>query len=271
MILPENIKSRCRVHMGVPVLGIQNSGFALGYRFTNVMGLFEWRMNNLQPYELASITGNPTASNTVYAAGNGPHVGDTLVITINTSAVTYTVQSSDFQGTNPDGVVDPMYTIVNNAAAAVTQQLSSLVVALPQPAVTYPSTFAGAGPMQWQMAYSSTNGQPFTLAVASTGNLLAYPLTQGVSPSPTITFLDDSVTATGYVPICDYLEQNTAQASSLVKFTKADVVNFRQDELAARDQIYEYWRQRLADVFGIPLYSVPPVANFGGVSTGMEQ
>ena len=235
------------------------------------MGLLEWRMNNLQPYELASITGNPTASNTAYAAGTGPNIGDTITITINTSPVTYTVQPSDFQSLNPYGVPDPMYSIVNNAAAAVTQQLSSLVVGLPQPAVTYPQNYVGAGPMQWQMAYSSTNGQPFTLAVASTGNILAYPLTQGVSVSPTITFLDTNVTATGYVAICDYLEQNTAQASSLVKVTKADVVDFRQDELAARDQIYEYWRQRLADVFGIPLYSVPPVANFGGVSTGMEQ
>lgn len=273
MILPENYKSRMRVHMGIPVLGVQNSGFALGYRFTNIIGLFEYRCNNLQPYEVAELIGLPTASNIL--GGTAVRVGDQIAIIVTPTggapiSSTYTVTPEDLTGLNPYGQVDPFYTVATNAAALVTKNTGALVIGTSQPTVTWPQTTPGVGPPQWQMAYSAQNPSvTFTISLATTGALYAYPLTQGVQPNPVITFAEDQVTASGYIAICNYLEQRVALTSDIIKFTKADVVNIRQDEMEARAALYDYWRQRLADVMGVPLYPVEAASNFGGRNTGM--
>ena len=139
-----------------------------------------------------------------------------------------------------------------------------------QPAVTYPVTAIGATSPFWQLAVVNNLGNTFTFGLSSTGTLYSFPTSQGNAPRPFYTFTDDGYTATGYIAICDYLESKVGSASDLsAKYSVADVVTFRRDELAARDANYQYWRQRLADFFGIPLYPMQPVGAFGGSGTGL--
>lgn len=262
MVLPEQDKMRSRIHMGVPVLGVQDSGFALGYRFTNVMGLFEYRMNNLQPWEISSIVGLPIAS----AQISGTAVpGQMITAVVAGAAVAYTVQSSDLA----NGA--PIMSVVQNLANAINAQNLGFSASA-QPAVSYPVSAVGATSPYWQLAIVSTLGVVFSLSLTlSTGSTLYAAVTsQGVAPRPFYTFTDDNFTATGYLAICDYLESKVGSASDLSsKYHVADVVTFRRDELTARDDNYHWWRQKLADVFGIPLYPMQPVSGFGGSNTGL--
>jgi hypothetical protein len=191
-------------------------------------------------------------------------------------SATYTVVPSDLEGLNPYGQVDPVYTVANNAANALTQASGGAILALPQPCVIWPQTTPGVGPPQWQMSYNnqaqSSQGVPpvpFTLSVTPSGGLISTIVQQGVQPNPIVTFQEDGVTASGYIAICNYLEQRIALASDLIKFTKADVVLIRQDEREARADIYDYYCERIAEVMGIPLYPLAASSNFGGKNTGM--
>ena len=263
MVLPEQIKQRVRVHMGGPVMGVQDSGFSLGYRFTNVMGLMEFRLNNLQPYEYASIVGVPVGGGNLQGT---PQVGQTVTVNVNGTPYVYTIQSSDLIATTTPAV----YNVTNNVAQLLNANLgASGFVAAPQFAVTYPQPSVSTPQPYWQLSLVSNLGTTFTLTMVATGTLYAVATLQGVQPRPFYTFTDDAFTANGYVGILDYLESKTNAASDLTaKYRKADVVEFRRDELGHRDELYTYWRQRLADYLGIPLYPMQPVAGFGGTDTG---
>ena len=117
----------------------------------------------------------------------------------------------------------------------------------------------------------SNLGTTFTWSISSSnGGFYGVALNQGTQPRPYYTFTDDNYTANGYIGMCDYLESKTGAASDLSsKYSVADVVTFRRDELSARDDNYHYWRQRLADYLGIPLFPMQPVAGFGGANTGL--
>lgn len=276
MIIPEVWKTRLRVHMRIPVLGVQNSGFALGFRFSNIIGLFEYRCNNLQPWEIAGLVGLPTASNMF--SGTDIQPGDTLTVTITPSVAPttpivtlYTVTPQDMQGQNPYGQVDPFYTAATNAANAVTANCGGRFTATSQPSVTWPQTTPGVGQSPWQMAYQAQNADDlFALAVAYTGGIYAVVTSQGVRPWPRNTFAEDGVTVSGYIETCNYLESAIMRTSDLIKFPKADVVNIRQDEMEARASLYDYWCERIAEVLGIPLYPLGASSNFGGRNTGLE-
>jgi hypothetical protein len=261
MILLEPDKMRTRIHMGVPVLGVQDSGFALGYRFSNVMGLLERRMNTLQPHEYARLTGTPTAA---LALSGTASVGATISATVGAlSAFTYTVTSADMVAP------DPVLAACTNFANAFNAANGTQFIATQQPSVVFPVTTIGAGPAQWQLAFVSTGTSAFAVSTVSSGGIVSYVVMQGALPKPSVTFSDDSLTCVGYLGICDYLEGKTAQASDLSKFSKADVVSFRPDEMQYREAMYKGWRKRLADFFGIPLYPMPSTGTFGGANTGL--
>ena len=261
MILLEPDKMRARIHMGVPVLGVQDSGVSLGYRFANVMGTFEGRMNKLQPHEYARLTGTPTAAVAIMGSAA---VGNTITLTVGVlSPFVYTVTSGDASNS------DPVLSALTNCAGQFNQLNGSQYIATQQPSVVFPTTTIGAGPREWQLAFVSTGTAAFTVSIAVTGGLSAYVALQGGIPKPTVTFNDDAITCVGYLNICDYLEGKTAQASDLIKYSKADVVDFRRDEMQARNALYKMWRLRLADFFGIPLYPMPSIGQFGGANTGL--
>lgn len=254
MVLYESDKSRVRIHFGVPVLGVQDSGFALGYRFTNVIGLLEYRMNNLQPWEYGRIVGSPVAAFAV-SAPIGIAAGNTISCTVGALGnFSYTVTSADM------AAEDPVFSACQNFANAFNAVNGASYVASAQPTVAWPiTTRAQIGQPTWQITFISTGSTAFTIAPSSTG-VVSTVTAQGAAPMPTVTFSEDNTTATGYLAICDYLQARTATASDLAKFSKADVVTFRYDEIGYREAIYRNWRQKLADYFGIPLF---PMKNSG--------
>lgn len=260
MELLEPDKSRVRVHMGVPVLGVQDSGFALGYRFANVMGLLEFRMNRLQPHEYARITGTPTAA----VAFTGSVVaGNTITATVGAlAAFTYTVTSSDALN------ADPVLTALTNFSNAFNQANGTQYIAFPQPSVVAPQSLIGASPRQWQLAFVTTGTTAFTVSVTATGSLAPYVALQGVVPKPSMTF-KDGTTATGYLNVCDYLESAIATASDQMKYTRADVVEYRQNQPQARQALYLMWCNKLADYLGIPRKPMQGVGRYGGSGTGL--
>jgi hypothetical protein len=264
MVLPEYLKDRVRIHLDVPVIGIQDSGSMFGYRFPNVMGLLENRMNMLQPFEFATITGTPTASLSLMQNGT-ILAGGTITISVNSIPVIYTITSADASAP------DPVLSIATNASNLISATLPSLVIASAQPTIVFPITTIGRSPSQWQVTLSSTNDSTFTVAISgSTGNPYAYVSLQGIMPKPSYTFVEDSYTATGYLPILDYLESKVAGSSDLMKFSKADVVDFRRDEMGARSGLYWWWKKRLSTVFGVPIRPLPMVGRFGGSGTNLR-
>jgi hypothetical protein len=264
MVLLEPDKSRVRTHLQVPVLGVQDSGVALGYRFANVMGLLERRMNTLQPHEYARITGTPTGAMQILSNGL-PNIGDTLSVTVNAlPAVVYAVTASDLSAH------DPVLSAATNFAAKVIQTIGTTVLAFSQPAVVFPVTTFGSGPAAWQVAFSgAVPGATFTIATSGTGNLTAFPILQGVLPSPSVTFQEDGTIATGYLQICDYLEGKMATSSDLMKFSVAGGTSLRADETQVREMLYMRWCKRLATYFGVPVRPMQAVGRFGGANTGL--
>ncbi len=191
--------------------------------------------------------------------------GGTITISVNNIPVAYTITSSDA------GAADPVLSIATNAANLISATLPSLVNASAQPTIVFPITTIGRSPSQWQVTLSSTSGSAFTVAISgSTGNPYAYVSLQGVLPRPSYTFVEDSYTATGYLPILDYLESKVAGSSDLMKFSTADVVDFRRDEMNARSALYYWWKKRLSSVFGVPIKPLPSVGRFGGSGTGLS-
>lgn len=260
-MLQEPVKARVRAHLGVPVLGVQNSGISLGYRFTNQMGLLEYRMNNLQPFEEASITGNPAAATII---NGNPIAGDTVTITVNAlSPLTYTVTSADASAADPCG------SVAQNFALKVMQTpaYAALVWATYTPSIKQP--YPTAVKPNSTLILQALTSAAFTVACTFTGSTAFVAYTQGSLPSPNVTMKEDSVTLYGYVAICDYLEGKIAGASDLMKFSKADVTTFRGDEMQARRALYREWQKRLSDFLGIPLFPVPAVGRYGGSNTGL--
>ena len=258
-MLSEIQKSRVRVHMGVPVVGLPATGSVLGWRYNQQVGQLEYRMNNLQPIEEAQLTGTPTG--VAQITGN-PQIGDTVTAVIMGVPVSYTVAASDL------AAPIPLQSIEQNLGNAITLAGLGYLGNYGIP----PQTKPGGGNYFFTgtLIITPTNGQPFTFAMQNVGQTVPYAVQQGVAIPPSITFAETGTTSNGYIAICDYLESRIALASDLVKYQKADVVNFRMNELAERENIYTSWRQRLADIMGVPLYPMgaPPRSGGWGVNTG---
>lgn len=248
-MLSEITKSRIRVHMGVPVLGVQNSGFAQGYRYMQEAGLLEYRMNNLQPVEEAQLTGWPIAN--IQITGK-PTLGDRLAFTVNSLAsVPYVVQASDLSN------ADILGSIAANASAAINAQYLGTPVAstyVPSLKTPYPTAST-----PWAaIILQGISPASFFVTVAATGNTTPIVTVNGASIPPSYTFTDDGETVNGYVPILDYLEGVVARPSDLAKFAKADVVDFRANEIGYRRAIYREWQGMLSKFLGIRLDAVSP-------------
>ncbi|MDE2099950.1 MAG: hypothetical protein KGL39_22040 [Patescibacteria group bacterium] len=262
MQLLEQDKARTRLHMGIPVAGIQDSGSASGYRFFEQVGNLEYRLNNLQPWEYGRIVGSPTAAVMISAT---PAVGNTITVTVgNLSPFTYTLTLNDL------AQVDPVFSACENLVAAFNQANVASYFASTQPTVYWPVTQKPfQGPSVWQMAFVSTGQTAFTVAVSTTGTLVGTVTAQGSAIMPTVTFQEGNVTTTGYLAILDYLQAKVANSSDLAKFSKTDVVTMRYDELGYRESIYKNWRQKLADYIGCPLYPMRTMYPTGGRKTGL--
>ncbi len=265
-MLSELLKSRVRMHLGIPALGLPQTGSMLGWRYNNEVGTLEYRMINLQPLEEAQVTGLPTA--VVQITGN-PQVGDRLTVTIGANApISYTVTSADL------AAQIPLQSISQNMAAAITLANQGYLGDYGIP----PQTTPEGGLYFWTgtlvIVPTPANPASFTVAVTTTGNTIPYIASQGAPVPPLVTFQETGATVYGYVGICDYLESRIALAADLVKYRSATGaggggVAMRMNELAERKNIYNEWCQRLADFFGISRYPMGrPAAPGSAAFTG---
>lgn len=244
-MLDEFTKIRIRTHLGVPVQGINVSGAALGYRFFegSQVGLLEFRMNNLQPYEEATVTGFPIAS--ISVAGRMV-TGDAATITVNGTPITYTVLLAD----QAPVLTSTQTNVAASMAVAITNTVSG-VTAAANPPIT--NVAQGIFPSYATLIVRSLTSSALTVAASSTSSVAVHVVQQGAPIPMAYANQDTGTTYYGYVPILDYLQSQTLQADSFAAFDKADVVTFTRSELGKRVQLYDYWRQMLADYFGVPI------------------
>lgn len=262
-MLSEVTKSRIRMHLGVPAIGLPQTGSVLGWRYNNEVGSLEYRMINLQPIEEAQITGNPMAL--IQIAGV-PHLADQVGVTIGTNArIPYNVTSGDL------AAPIPLQAISQNWATAITLAAQGYLGDYGIPPQTKPSQTSGSyqGIVILQPIPPSVD--PFSIVVDTTGNTIPYVAQQGVAVPPSVTFQESGITVYGYLAICDYLESRIANAADLVKYQAAggaggSNVAFRMNELAERRNIYDEWCGKLADFFGISRYPMGRPASSGSAA-----
>lgn len=253
-----------RRHLRVPFAGYPTSGYYGGIRTVLTVGQLESYMNNLQAEEEATLTGNPYGAIRLFGI---PSVGDVLTAVVNGKSASYTVQVSDTQNpviqlqpiTPLDAVSFNFATAINAAALGV--QAAGGLNFKASPPVTLPSA---------SQVTMSASGQTFTLTSNTTSTTMTVQVVANGSfyPSPKLPTLVEGVQTTvyGYVPICNALESQVGDNSSYLStwMTKADVVSFRPDQLAARVQTYRWWCKQM----GVALSVGPAPAGEAGMGSG---
>lgn len=267
-------KVAIRRHLGVPFSGTAQAGRLFGWRFTWYREDLEYRMNNMQPNEEALITGQTLGS---FRIDGRPQVGDLLNYTVTdptprSITVPYTVQPNDFtlpyESVNPSQS-SPLYGIALNSAVTINDAISQYGYAavgvmpadLMSPAYL-PPYFAEV------IITSAGNNVPFVLTASKTGNtnlLIEDPGT----PTPVRAAPIDPITLAptpvyGFVALCDAYAMQVSRADLSLWLSRADVVTFRPDEVAARDGLYAYYCMKLEEVLGGKDY----VKKFGGSNSG---
>lgn len=264
-MLSDSIKTRIRTQLGIPVAGISAPGGMLGWRYSQEIGLVEFRLLNLQPHEEAQITGLPIA--TVAVNGN-PNIGDLVEISVTLNGtitnISYTVQSSDI-APNANNVQTSLTNIATKLANLVTGSNLGLNGAF-APAPTnnnYPYAIAPNA----QVIIYQTVHTPLSVSVSFTGSTNLAVIEQGNFIGPQITFNDENppLTAYGYLAICEYLQSKMAQTSDNLSLNQADVMKFRVDEMTARKALWMNWRKQLAQFLGCSLF---PTKIYHGTNTG---
>jgi hypothetical protein len=281
MPLTPSQKVNIRRHMRFPVAGLARSSpygaaFASGtisYRFFDIYGQMEYRLNNLDPAEEATVVGSYYGS--VIIIGN-PEVNDQISFSISASGmpaqtVSYTVQPAG-NLPNPNGAQNPVQVsqglvnsilqntvLLNNQFTALSPlgigpfaqysptlvnpnlEQSGLSMGTPGLAVTNIST-------AYQIANLSVVNQPGS-------TLSAFIELNGSSKLPPISTVDPTTNPptvlNGYLPILDYLEGALAGATQNLDTWKADVWTARGTELDERLALYMWWIFHLADFLGV--------------------
>jgi len=263
-------KVAVRRHMGVPFAGTAGAGRLYGWRFTWYQEDLEFRMNNMQPPEEQLLTGVSLGS---YRIAGAPRVDDVITFTVTDPVAgpqvfTYQVKAADFAlPANPVNPADasPLYSIAQNAALAANAALQSLGYAGigVMPSDNFSPAFLS--PYFAQLIIQGPSASLFTLAVSVSGSTNVI-VDQPATTSPvTQTFTDPTGTYTkyGWIQICDYLAMGMGLASLSLWLTKADVAEFRHDEVRARRGLYREYCMQLEMALGGAEY----VKKFGGGSS----
>jgi hypothetical protein len=267
MALTLTEKSDIRRHLRYPPAGLYRvsvSGGTLagatsvGYRYLDVYGMMEWRMNNLDANEEARLTGRAYGS--LAFQGPTPNVGDTLTVTFSggglSSAVSLTLTVTAAMLVSPNGL-SPLYFNANNglnfcsalaALVATNSTLTSAGFVAIAPFGTGPFTQTAIPIPQIEF----TNPAPFTLSVSFTGLMSAVITSNGALLDPSIQ-PGTTNPIWGYLPILNYLENAYGSASQDLSIKQADVFFARPTELSERLSLYQIWAQRLGEFIDIPL------------------
>ncbi len=265
-------KTAVRHHLGIPFAGTAQAGRLYGWRFTWFNEDVEYRMNNMQPQEEQLLTGATLGSWRIDGATTiGDVVSFTVTDTVQSTTVSYTVQASDFtlvkNSVNPSES-SPLYSIALNASMLLNNKIQ-----------VYGYTAVGVMPAdlispQYLSPYFSEilitgpgSGTAFTLTSTSGTTTNVYVQAAGAI-SPVRASITDAATGLpvscyGYIQICDYLSNLMTTANLSLTYAKADVVNFRPDEVHARRKLYSEYCNKLKRVIGGEEY----VKKFGGRGT----
>ncbi len=267
MALTLTDKSDIRRHLRYPPAGLYRVSVAggtlagatsVGYRYLDVYGMLEWRMNNLDANEEARITGRAYGS--LAFQGPPPNVGDTLTLTFAggglaaATSITLTVTQDMLVTPN---VMSSLYFNANiglnfcSALAGLVAQSQALTAAGFLAVAPF-----GTGPFS-QTAIpipqiEFTNVQPFTLSIAFTGLMSAIITSNGALLGPSIQ-PGTTNPVWGYLPILNFLENAYGSASQDLSIKQADVFFARPTELSERLSLYQIWSQRLGEFIDIPL------------------
>lgn len=257
-MLTEAQKVQVRRHLGYPVTGLPirspaggaalNHGFQ-GYRFLQVYGQLEFRMNWLQPVEEAVITGlafayvqissapgvviTPGADLSIQLVTSDGEIDETLEYTTQAGDTIFTIGSTfanllAMNGTltNAGFVANAPFT--NGVFTNVTEPVPGIQLISPRDFTT-------------TVVYEGDA----TLIVAPGG---------GVPQDPIIVVDDGDTTIIGLLPILSYLQGKIASSSDNLDTERADVWFARKDEVTQRKELYHYWRNELAKFLDIPLF-----------------
>ena len=256
-------QSNLRRHLDMPVGGralISTASGTLangnaGYRYLDQWGQLEWRMNNLnadeearllgQPCGLVSLTGSPVTAGIVFQL---QFSGGGLVSPV---TISYTSSSSDNQLSVCSAIsnaVNQNATLIAAGFVAFNQYtFQPLVAVIPLPQMGFENITLGVTSFTLTVL-SNTNPQ---LVVNLQGQLLA--------PSAPVSDLTNPTTVIwGYLPIADWLEGAVPGATRNLDTSKADTWFTRIDEVDAREDLYERWKQRMGDfLFGKGAWTGP--------------
>jgi hypothetical protein len=260
-VLTEATKANVRRHLQFPAIGLlrvsaggQTLGSAAaGYRFFEVFGQLEWRLNNLAGNEEAMLTGASYGS--VILVGPQPAQGDTVSITVSgglipspvTVTATAPAPSVDASGQPTDTRIN----LVNGLAAGIAANavLQSLGV--------YSAAPYGTGPYSQNAAAVPEISivSPFDFAISATGSGVLKPqvTANGVKLPPSASLDGGTTTLYGYLGILDGLESAFAGSSDNLDTKRAAVWEHHSQELAMRQSLYQSWVSRLSDFLNIPV------------------
>ena len=278
MSLTYQQKSDIRRHLKYPVVGLFRTsplgvGFAsgfIGFRFTQVSGLLEYRLNNLMPDEEARIVGSAYGSVVLQGI---PVAGDVVTITITqlpavtTQTMSYTVTALDNLVTITQGLVNKILQnilLLQNQFQAVSPEgIGPFAQFSPQ--LANPNLI-NSGLLFGTPALQVTNPNPFQITVSVANQIMstlgAFIEVDGSMLSPS-SVLDPTTGLTyfGYVPILNFLEGSVGASVDDLDTRKADVWTSRPDEVEEKVRLYNYWSMLLADFMGVP---INPMSGGGG-------
>lgn len=270
-MLNDQQKAQIRRHMGYPAIGnpvnspaaagTLSTGFQ-GFRFFNVYGQLEYKMNWLSATEEAILVGLSFGAVVVTQAPNSTIISglDLALRIINGDAdetVTYTTVDGDTIYSASLGLAN---TIMSNAAliASGVNAVSPLSTGAFSQAAKPPATvqpFPG-------VAIQSVS--PFQLVLTQVDTPLLAAIQAGSGqPQQPILDLEDGNTYSGYLQILNVLDTRIGTSSDNLDTSKADVWTARADEVPARVGLYNIWRQKMADFLGQPLWEDTPYARGG--------
>jgi len=240
-MLSEQVKTDIRRHLKQRILGTGYRGtLAPAYLIMPNMNL-ETRLNTLRPSEESVLTGRAYGSIQVFA----PMVAGAVITATFTAAaltspvaISATVQAGD----TPSDVCGRLASAANASSDLIT------------------AGFKGQAPWNDNPAAADTVPNPevqftapdvFTMTVATTGTVGAVAVNTGERTDLNIVIAKRPLTQKfGYVPICNYLEGAIGGATRNLDISKAESAVFRQDEVEARRDLYDYYVNQMADFLG---------------------
>lgn len=270
-MLSEAEKSDIRRHLNYPMIGMYRQspvGGTLaplnnGMRWFNSWGQIEYRMSNMLPNEEARVTGKPYGS--IGFSQSNPleylipiDPGSTFTISLTSTLFssnpvheTYTVTATDTFLTICGNVSQQfaLNGVFASAGFIALNDFGSGPYGLPNNAnqlVTFPLV----------SFLSPLNGGTFSIAVSGTGSTIPQIMQQGLALNPTLTsnLTFPATKIYGYVPILNYLEDQLAgSVSDNLSVLKGNNATLRTSEMKDRQKLYNFYRNRLALFFGVPI------------------